>query len=255
MKTIKTKTTMVSALLFLAVCISLGWYVGQHLALGQSIPSYTIRMHTMATGAAATGVIEYDVLYGQKSNGDVVTVRHQETATGKTFPYPNAEFRQVRFAVDGSGFEANNYNSNVVLWGKKQPIEHDNMGDCRTYLGPTLAGETKTILGFTAVRGVQHTEVWDEEVWLAPALDCVTIEKTVNWKKNNSNVDAGAPDGITTERAIFLSASAPDDSLFSLPRNAVEVSPSEYRTSIGLPEDKARDARWTTQKAAPGSGK
>jgi hypothetical protein len=100
----------------------------------------------------------------------------------------------------------------------------------------------------TAVRAVEHSEIWDYETWLAPALDCMVVEKTVRWKKNHMNPDAGAYDGITTETTTSLAATAPDDSLFALQYNAVELTPSQYLTAIGQPADPKRDAAYERDK-------
>ena len=82
-----------------------------------------------------------------------------------------------------------------------------------TFLGyPTVLDHEQKILGSRQI---------DEDKWLAPSLNCLAL------KRSYKVFDSGKLVGQTTEEVVSLSAGAPDPSLFEVPTNYTERSPSE----------------------------
>jgi hypothetical protein len=252
-KTIK----YVAAVSFLAVLIVGGWFFGKRVSAQSqpTVPTYTIQLQILAVGPDPSESFSYSLLLGQRANGDRIIVKSNRSDTRSTnSQYSVMSNKQLKF-MSGIGVESNNLNNNITTWGDGVPIQYDgNRGNCAATLRNKATGDTKVILGFMAMKSYEVTETANQEEWLAPALDCMVIEKTYVWHKNPTNVDAGTPDGITTERAVLLSASAPDDSLFTIAANAVETSPNDYATALGDPPDPTRQAIYLQHQQIRASG-
>jgi hypothetical protein len=91
--------------------------------------------------------------------------------------------------------------------------------------GEAATGETSTLMGYPVVRGLKTSSIEDErtqrEVWMAPSLRCFPLKVT------STKYEGATVTSTSTEEVLAVNETEPDGSLFAVPEDFVERSPSE----------------------------
>ena len=171
---------------------------------------------------------------GQNANGDVI-----EMLMGGT-----DKIRHLQFPSRGILVEYYPDNNTKMTIGRGIPQEPHYFGpNCESI--PNQTGETKTILGFNTLHVVSGDANRSVDEWIAPALNCESLLRTLTWG-NSAN----------TEVATAALATPPDQSLLVVPPNAQEQSPSVFYPGAGhaIPGTPNLNSGYARDAAARSSG-
>jgi hypothetical protein len=205
-------------------------------AQNQSVKPYTIQYHGAASNAKGDAT-QYDFLVAQRSSGDSMS---QDSSPSSP--------RIVKLVSSGLLIGIAPSGNKIMTMGDGKHSVAQKFGDsCEGYTGHT--GETQTILGFRTVKVVSYSDgnnslTQTQESWLAPDLNCQHLQQKTTWTFN------GQPDGVTTETGTWAIAGEPDQALFQVPENAVDVPPSVFYPEIGRPFEPKMENTYNKQKAA-----
>ena len=113
-------------------------------------------------------------------------------------------------------------NMKFTMRGVSQPHTGKSSTECKppqdgaAFIGEgVIAGQTVKRYHFEDASSIQDAS-------LAPALDCMILDRSIQWKSKT-----GAINGTTTHRIVSFTIGPPDQKLFIIPADAPEARPSD----------------------------
>ncbi len=159
------------------------------------------------------------IFEGQRANGDHVTITDLGNG-GKQFV--------LKLAQQGLDITFNSKNKSMSTMGTGLPKSLSQVTeDCRQFGGLESDRSTDTLLGYRTYHILIDRPDIAIQQWIAPDLGCALI-KTIAVRKSDG--------GIVIREAIKATADPPDDALFNVPADRVEMKPSDYFLSFHAPD-------------------
>jgi len=157
---------------------------------------------------------------GQRANGDHVTTSEPGDGSSKQFT--------LKLAQQGLDITFNNKNNSMTTMGSGLPRSLSQVTeDCRQFGGLESDRNTDTLLGYRTYHILIDRPDITIQQWIAPDLGCALI-KTIAVRKSDG--------GIVIREATKATADPPDDALFNVPADRVEMKPSAYFLSLEPPD-------------------
>ncbi len=165
---------------------------------------------------------------GQRANGDSIEIVSTDDGV---------QNKAITFLQQGISVLTNNRNSNISTTGTGVPFLLKPVTPmCLAWRDSRIVPEDDTILGFHTLHVTIQDHGMISDKWYSRDLGCQVL-KSVSTRQSD-----GAVEDI---EATSASADPPADSMFALPNNPVEMSPSNYWLALTPPDaghNKASDA-------------
>ena len=227
------QTKFIGTLMVCALgCLSVGVFVVRHFSATVSVQASTsikplTGMYSIVDFATDNSVMNTELRgYALRSNGANVVSFYRPSPTEGT------KLVAINVVADPIARKATRVVP-FIATKVTYPLTQAQIDQTKTQAGATCTGEKSEILGYAVVKS-QDVQISSESVhlgpafdrievdrWLAPSLNCLAIRTETRFMKDKKVVQGRVATYVT------LKEGEPEASLFEVPANYVERTPSE----------------------------